>query len=267
MATVYEVTALMLNLRAAPDRHSAVLALMPRGQEALGTGEPRDGWVPLAFRGRSGFAAASHLRARGGTSAVLPPAPPPPAPGALINVEAKERDLAPLHPRFRRALGGLLEALEARALPFRVFEAWRQPERQAWLFASGRSRPGSIVTKAEPWKSFHQFGLAADLVLYGPQGWSWDDGGAQAAAWRDMQALAVAAGLRTLSFERPHVELDVKLSDWQDGSLLASGDPVWRAQLARSAERWRSAGGTGAPVVPPDDGERPPLPPDGQATT
>jgi peptidoglycan LD-endopeptidase CwlK len=52
-------------------------------------------------------------------------------------------------------------------------------EEQAALYAQGRSKPGNIVTNAQPGDSFHSYGLAVDLVLDGMAKkpgaqWSWD---------------------------------------------------------------------------------------------
>jgi hypothetical protein len=51
---------------------------------------------------------------------------------------------------------------------FMVFETYRSPMRQAELMAKGR------VTKAPPWSSAHQFGLAADFAGVDVDGkWTW----------------------------------------------------------------------------------------------
>lgn len=47
---------------------------------------------------------------------------------------------------------------------FRVSEGYRTPERQAELYAQGRHDSKRIVTKAKPYQSYHNWGLAVDLV-------------------------------------------------------------------------------------------------------
>lgn len=47
-----------------------------------------------------------------------------------------------------------------------VISGLRSWEAQAALFASGRTRPGPIVTKARPGSSWHNYGLAIDLGLF-----------------------------------------------------------------------------------------------------
>jgi hypothetical protein len=71
-----------------------------------------------------------------------------------------------LHPIFREKARELLDRLTAEGIPFRLFEGFRSPERQQYLYAQGRTRPGPIVTHARPWTSYHQYGLAGDFVLF-----------------------------------------------------------------------------------------------------
>ena len=86
------------------------------------------------------------------------------------------RDTAPehLHPRFRLKVNQLISKLEAEGLPFRMFEGFRSARRQHELYQQGRSKPGARVTNADAWSSLHQYGVAADFVLYIDGQWSWD---------------------------------------------------------------------------------------------
>lgn len=96
---------------------------------------------------------------------------------------------------------------------FQVFETYRSPERQAQLFALGRTQPGSIVTKAKPWQSPHQFGLAADFVprvrdkkkAQTSLKWDWDAATDQ--DWSTLASFAAEVGLSCpIVWDRPHVE-------------------------------------------------------------
>jgi hypothetical protein len=95
-------------------------------------------------------------------------------------------------------------------------------------------------------------------VKLGPGGWSWDDSGAHAVGWKRMEDLVEEGSLRTLKLERPHADLPVSLVDWNNGTLLAGDDTTWRDNLAAVVERWRAAGGSGAPTL--NEAECPPLP-------
>jgi len=75
---------------------------------------------------------------------------------------------------FREKVLKLINLFEENDLPFRMFEGFRSPQRQDYLYQQGRSRPGNIITNARPWTSFHQYGLAADFVLFINNKWSWD---------------------------------------------------------------------------------------------
>lgn len=58
----------------------------------------------------------------------------------------------------------LRRELALQGIGVKILEGDRSAERQAELYAQGRSRPGAIVTRARPWESAHQWGLALDVV-------------------------------------------------------------------------------------------------------
>jgi len=74
-------------------------------------------------------------------------------------------DLALLEPKFGRACSRLhaylIDAHQTRRTQtrFEIFETYRHPNRQASLLKKG-------VSKAGPWESAHQVGLACDFVPY-----------------------------------------------------------------------------------------------------
>lgn len=89
-------------------------------------------------------------------------------------ISTPSRDVSQLCPWFLELVEGAVADARADGTPLAIFEAKRSPERQDWLYAQGRSRPGKIVTKAQAWQSLHQYALAVDVaVLYGGK-WSWD---------------------------------------------------------------------------------------------
>lgn len=257
MLSTWQVTATALNLRVAPQVGSPIVAVMKQGDLCTDTGAPatQAGWLAVAYQGRLGHANAQYLRSVPDAGAMapgdrpVPTSPPAPAPVPITQPSARQSDLALLHPRFRQAVAGLLASLAQAGAPFRVFESYRTPERQKWLYDQGRTRPGSIVTKAPPWRSMHQYGLAADLVLFIDGQWSWRDSGPLAAHWALLRQHAAAAGLRTLSWEAPHVEWPVSLEDAAGPTLMASGDAAWLDNMEASADRWQQAGHDGAPVL------------------
>lgn len=253
MTTLCEVTATALNLRAAANANATVLKVLRRSQVGASTGEPSDGWLPVTFEQVSGFVAAAYVRsttatADPGTPAPATPAAPPAVAVPAVDVDVKQRDPAQLHPSFRAALTRLLAQAASENIPFRVFEAFRTPERQEWLYAQGRTRPGGIVTKARAWESFHQYGMAADLVLFIDGQWSWSSDGPLGAHWLRLREIARDVGLRTLAWEAPHVEWPVTVAQATGAPMLASGDDGWRDNLEAVVARWRRAGGSGGPA-------------------
>jgi len=118
-------------------------------------------------------------------------------------------DLQLLVPEARSRVSWLLVALRAEGVPLEVFETARPPARQAYLYQIGRDPDsptfGRTVTHAMPWQSAHQWGFAADLVFKVAGRWTWKE--PEHGMWDRLTDLAKKADLRTLSFERPHVEL------------------------------------------------------------
>jgi peptidoglycan L-alanyl-D-glutamate endopeptidase CwlK len=46
-----------------------------------------------------------------------------------------------------------------------VIESYRSYKRQQRLYDQGRSMPGEVVTNAQAWQSYHQYGLAVDFAV------------------------------------------------------------------------------------------------------
>lgn len=113
------------------------------------------------------------------------------------------RDLEMIHPRGKLAFKELSLHLKVafeqkRTLSqFRVFETYRSPTRQQELRAKGN------VTKAGPFESAHQFGLAVDFIPWDGEIWSWDG----RHDWSFLHKAAKAYGLDVpISWDKGHVE-------------------------------------------------------------
>ena len=112
--------------------------------------------------------------------------------------------LANLHPvasaAFRKLSTYLYGAYEKgeTSTHFRPFEGFRSPIKQQELF---NKRP--VVTKAAPWQSAHQYGLAVDFVAYVAGRWSWDN----KHDWAFLRLAAERHGLkRPLEWDLGHIE-------------------------------------------------------------
>ena len=170
-----------------------------------------------------------------------------------------DNNLEHLHPVFREKVQALFEKLQAENLPFRLFEGFRTPHRQRRLYAQGRTAaPWTIVTKARPWQSNHQYGLAADFVLFEHNNWSWDDSGPRAKWWSRLHELARQVGLKPLSWELPHLELvGLVTGDLQAGEYPSGGDDSWAENLEAAIYSW--SGDPEAPPLPRELPDRPGL--------
>ncbi|MFD2609564.1 phage tail tape measure protein [Deinococcus taklimakanensis] len=133
-------------------------------------------------------------------------------------------NFATLNPSFQKALGDVLSQYVAKNAgglqPF-INEGARTMERQAALYAQGRTTPGNIVTNAKPGQSLHNYGVAADIYWRDPKTGkivSFTDPRALEAA-KALGQLANKNGLlwggtpgRGFPVDMPHVQYDIS---WQ----------------------------------------------------
>lgn len=273
----YEVTARSgLNIRRLPETFSEALIAMPPGMicEQVGTSLWYDRWVNVraVFSDEyyvEGYCVRDYLRR------IDAPATPatPPAPSDTIGtrqpVSGEEidsgisnnavqlkpltapdkvrRHLNELHLDFRRMLTELLEECARQGLRFKVFEAYRQPDRQTYLHAQGRTRSGAKVTNADAWQSIHNYGMAADVVLdvTGVNPWETGrvDGKDYSRDWTKMRRIAVDKGLHVLTdregraWDLPHVEYPgTGWRELQRGQFPPGGGTEWGANIQRMVQ-------------------------------
>jgi hypothetical protein len=136
-----------------------------------------------------------------------------------------------LDPAFREKVQALISELEELGYDPWVYETYRSPARQAWLYASGRTREGPIVTNTlTPSPTGHGSGKAVDIIdgrahpsrrgfKVGWGTWKGQEGDVSASQMADRFFVALgqrstAAGLKwggnwTLTgggTDRPHIE-------------------------------------------------------------
>ncbi len=75
------------------------------------------------------------------------------------------RDWELLAPFFAQKLRSAIAECQAEGYPVELFEGYRSGERQEWLYESGRTRDGKIITYARAGESVHGLGLGADVVF------------------------------------------------------------------------------------------------------
>ena len=116
-------------------------------------------------------------------------------------VDKPNRDGNLLAPWFEDKLNEAIAECNELGYPIRMFEGYRSPARQDWLYGQGRSRPGKKVTYARGWESFHQFGVAADLAFYIDKKWTWEG------PWEKVLDVFERHGFESLDFEKSHVQI------------------------------------------------------------
>lgn len=124
------------------------------------------------------------------------------------------RDLDHLNPAFAEVAHRAVRRANQAGYPVGIFEAWRSPLRQSWLYAQGRSREGRKVTGADAWESWHQYGLAFDIALDKDPGparhWYWDN---DHEVYEKIAAIMQDEGLEWLGLgDAGHFQLTGKLS-------------------------------------------------------
>ena len=123
------------------------------------------------------------------------------------------------------------EGWDARIAPSGGFRSFAEQQR---LYDQGRTTPGSIVTGAEPGESWHNYGLATDIVPSNANGQpTWPD---QSPFWARLGEVAEENGLYWGGNfgDRPHVELHPGFTAGQAGRLIdeynrGGLDEVWQA--------------------------------------
>ena len=117
-----------------------------------------------------------------------------------------DHSLDSLAPAFREAVDALCNDMERIGLPCRVDETYRSPDRSDWLYGMGRDFDDGrgVVTHAKGGHSWHNFGVAADIVH---AHLNWD---APESFWLDLCRRAemngLASGYRWKRQDNPHVQ-------------------------------------------------------------
>ena len=165
----------------------------------------------------------------------------------LDNPIKRDVDLTNLHPVFRAAAQNVLADLAAASIPLRIFEGFRSPLRQSELYAQGRTKPGKKVTFADAWSSYHNYGAAADFVVFVNNQWTWDE--PAAGMWDALHKIGKSHGVMHLDFETPHLQLaGTSSSALRDGHYPEGGDESWAENLAQAILTWK--GSAEAPPLP-----------------
>jgi len=126
-----------------------------------------------------------------------------------------------VHPDLAQRVRRTLVRTREEGMSMQVNQVYRPVAGQDRLYAQGRTAPGEIVTRARGGHSWHNYGLAADVVFSTPEGEpDWPD----AANWTRYGQIAADHGLTwggTWSTpDRPHVEYHPGLGAGDAGGLI-----------------------------------------------
>lgn len=112
-----------------------------------------------------------------------------------------------LHPKIRPYAQQLINEAYRQGIKLRITSGTRSYAEQAALYAKGRTAPGPIVTNAKPGYSFHNFGLALDVVpmVNGKPAWNYSD-------WAKIGSIGKSIGFSwggdwTSFKDKPHFEM------------------------------------------------------------
>ena len=91
---------------------------------------------------------------------------------------------------------------------------------------------------AGPWETLHNFGFEVDFAIYENDTWSWSSTGENERYWLRLRELAEEQDLIVPKFSPNSVQLNVALTDLQNGVYPSGGDAVWADNLVSMINAW-----------------------------
>jgi peptidoglycan LD-endopeptidase CwlK len=149
-----------------------------------------------AARLNSGSASRYTLSSGGGGSSSTDTSAPPTGNANYDVDDADPKNVlnqSNLNPTVKALAVRTIESMQAQGYAPYLFEGHRTMERQNSLYAQGRTAPGSVVTYVRGGGSWHNYGLAVDIVFWdrSHSGPSW---GAPSSHWAALGRAGKAAG-------------------------------------------------------------------------
>lgn len=125
-----------------------------------------------------------------------------------------------LQPLVARQATAVVKEMELLGHPVRITDGFRSTLEQDKLYAQGRTTPGNIVTQAKGGQSFHNYGVAVDMV-FRKEGYNASD-----SLWQTLGAVGKKHGFKwggdwTSFVDKPHFELTLgySLKDFQENKV------------------------------------------------
>ena len=120
--------------------------------------------------------------------------------------EITNRNFDDISPFFAQKLITALAECQAEGYQVELFEGYRSESRQNQLYAQGRTEAGKIITHAKAGQSWHQYGLAGDIVGKTAGKWDWS------IDYDRVEQIMISHGFNSLKFERAHFQITGGLS-------------------------------------------------------
>lgn len=147
--------------------------------------------------------------------------PPPLITGGIVDARSEE-SIYTLHERVRPYARALVTRAAAAGITLKIISGLRSYDAQNALYAQGRSKPGSIVTKARGGYSNHNFGIAFDIGIFDGTKYL-----AESPRYKAAAAIGIDLGLEWGGNwkgiqDEPHYQLRPSwAADMRDGVMLA----------------------------------------------
>ena len=133
------------------------------------------------------------------------------------------RNVNDLHPKVRAMALELIEACKVAGIKIILTHTLRTIQEQNELYAQGRTKPGKIVTNAMGGYSYHNYGLAFDVVPVVGKLAVWDDNDLWNTIGRAGQDIGLEWGGSWEKFkDKPHFQLtfDLTLAELRAGKKI-----------------------------------------------
>lgn len=145
----------------------------------------------------------------------------------MADFAGKYDSISHLYPPFEARIDALLKAAHEEGLDVGLHTGFRSWEEQDRLYAQGRTTKGNKVTNAKGGQSWHQYGIAADIVFREKGKWSWSP----KHDWDRLDEIGISLGLvKGPKWDRPHFEWARKMSLAKARELYKRGglQEVWK---------------------------------------
>ena len=147
-----------------------------------------------------------------------------------LECEAKmdEPKVTAICPKVLEATQATITEAKARGLNVALHCGLRIPEQQDALYAMGRTKPGSVVTNAQGYESWHCLGLAVDIVFRDDKGnWTWND----KCAWHELGATGKIFGFSwggdwTRFPDLPHFQITGRIPNIREAKEIFFRDGI-----------------------------------------